>query len=125
MIELLTGFADDVIAIAYRGRVTGQDYETVLVPAVEAALKRHARLRFYCELADDFTGFAAGALWDDWMLGLGHLNRWGPVAVVTDIAWIRNTTQALSPLITTKVKVFGQAQKDQARAWLGTVGPPP
>jgi len=119
MIERLTGFADDIIAIAYRGRVSGLDYETVLVPAVEAALRTHAKLRFYCEMPDDFTGFAAGALWDDWKLGLGHLNHWGPVAVVTDIPWIRNTTQALSPLITTKVKVFGLAEKDQARAWLG------
>ena len=46
MIELLTGFADDIIAIAYRGRVSGLDYETVLVPAVEAALRTHAKLRF-------------------------------------------------------------------------------
>ena len=97
MIELLQGFPDDIVAIAYRGRVSGKDYETVLVPAVEAALTRHDKVRLYCEIPDGFEGFDAAAVWDDWKLGFGHLTRWGPVAAVTDVAWIRNTALARTP----------------------------
>jgi hypothetical protein len=118
MIELLQGFPDDIVAIAYRGRVSGKDYETVLVPAVEAALTRHDKVRLYCEIPDGFEGFDAAAVWDDWKLGFGHLTRWGPVAAVTDVAWIRNTALALSPFVPTGVKVFHMAEKVQARAWL-------
>ena len=119
MIEQLAGFADDIVAIAYHGSVTRQDYETVLIPAVEAALKRHDKVRFYCEVADDFMGFEFGAMWDDWKMGLAHIMRWGAVAVVSDVGWIRAATQAFSPFIPSGVKVFHLKERAQAKAWLG------
>lgn len=119
MIEHLEGFADDVVAVAYRGQVTRQDYETVLIPVVQGALERHGKVRFYCEVPDDFTGFEAGALWDDWKIGFAHFTRWGAVAVVTDFAWIRTTTHVLSPFFPSGVRLFRLSERDQARAWLG------
>ena len=56
MIDVLKGFPDSVVAIACRGRVTGGDYETVLIPAVEKALKEHEKVRLYYEIGSDFTG---------------------------------------------------------------------
>jgi len=39
MIEVLKDFPDNVAAFACHGHITKQDYATVLVPAVEQALK--------------------------------------------------------------------------------------
>ncbi len=119
MIEQLPGFADDIVAIAYRGSVTRQDYESVLIPAVEAALGRHEKVRFYCEVSNDFMGFEFGAMWDDWKMGLAHMMRWGAVAVVSDVGWIRAATQAFSPFIPSGIKVFHLKERAQAEAWLG------
>jgi hypothetical protein len=38
MITILSGFPDNVIAIACQGRVTRKDYDDVLAPAVTATL---------------------------------------------------------------------------------------
>jgi hypothetical protein len=40
MIETMTGFPDGVPGFDATGKVTGKDYETVLVPAVEDMLSR-------------------------------------------------------------------------------------
>lgn len=64
MISLLTGFPDNVLAVACEGQVTRQDYASVLVPAVEAALRQHDRLRIYYE---QFAGIDAG--------GCGRISR--------------------------------------------------
>lgn len=50
MIERLKGFPDNVVAIACHGEVTKQDYDTVLIPAVEKALKTHDKLRLLYEV---------------------------------------------------------------------------
>ena len=51
MIEALTNFPDNVIAIACHGHVTKADYETVLIPDIEDKLSRHKKVRIYCEIA--------------------------------------------------------------------------
>ena len=43
VIEALTDFPDNVIAIACHGHVTKADYETVLIPDIEDKLSRHKR----------------------------------------------------------------------------------
>ena len=41
MIEVLTGFPDNVTAFALHGQVTKADYDTVLIPDLEGKLGRH------------------------------------------------------------------------------------
>lgn len=118
MIDPLPGFPDNVLAFACRGRVTRADYETVLVPAVERALARQGRVRLYYAIGGDFAGFDAGAVWEDFKVGMEHLTRWERVAVVTDVAWIRHAVQLFSFLMPAKVKVFPAAEADQARTWI-------
>jgi hypothetical protein len=40
MIEMLEGFPECVVAVVAKGRVTREDYDRVLIPAVEAAFGR-------------------------------------------------------------------------------------
>ena len=47
MITQLSGFGSNVVAVVCTGHVTRRDYETVLVPAVEAALRTNAKVRLY------------------------------------------------------------------------------
>jgi len=91
MIERLEEFPDNVVAFVCHGQVTRQDYDTVLVPAVEKALEAHDKIRLYYETGSDFSGIDPSAVWEDTRVGIGHLTRWEKFAVVTDIAWIRHT----------------------------------
>ncbi|MGH7488018.1 MAG: STAS/SEC14 domain-containing protein, partial [bacterium] len=68
MIEQLIAFPDNVVAFVGKGRVTKDDYETVLIPAVAQALKRHDKVRLYYEIAADFDGIDPGAVWADFQV---------------------------------------------------------
>ena len=119
MIEVLDGFPEAVVAIVCKGRVTRRDYETVLVPAVEAALGKHDKVRLYYRIDPDFAGIAPGAMWEDFKVGMHHILRWERVAVVTDVEWIGHTVRAFSFLMPGQVQVFPLAAAEAAEAWIG------
>lgn len=118
MIELLPNFPDHVVAIVCRGRITKADYDSVLVPAVEAALEKHEKIRIYYEIAPDFSGFDPGAMFEDFKVGMGHLTRWERIALVTDVEWIKHATQLFSFMMPGETKLFPMSQASEARAWI-------
>ncbi len=118
MIELLEGMPDGVVGVEAVGEVTASDYETVLIPAFDAARAEHEHVRVVFVAGERFEGFAAGALWDDTKYGFGHLRGWGRVALVTDIDWMRRLTHAFSWLSPSGMKVFPVAQLAEAKTWV-------
>ena len=118
MIEPMQGLPDHVVAIAASGEVSARDYETVLVPAVEAALARHEKIRLLYQLGGDFTGFTAGAMWDDMKVGLDHFTKWERIAVVTDLRWVANATRMFRFAMPCPVRVFANAELAEARRWI-------
>ncbi len=118
MIERLKGFPDNVLAFACHERVTKQDYDTVLVPVVEEALKSHGKLRLFYEIAADFAGIEPGAVWKDLKIGVEHISRWERMAVVTDVDWIKHTMRFFSFLMPGEMRTFPCSEAEQARAWI-------
>jgi len=118
MIERLQGFPEGVVAFVCTGRVTRRDYETVLVPAVKAALKTRPKLRLYYETAPDFAGYDAGAMWEDFLIGMEHLSRWERIAIVTDVEWIRMAMHLFGFLMPAGMRSFHLSEAAQARAWI-------
>lgn len=118
MIEIIESFPDNVVGLIGKGQVTKSDYERVLIPKVEAALKRHAKIRLYYELGSQFSGIDPGAAWDDLKLGVEHFGSWERAAVVTDVEWIRQLVNAFRFLTPGQLRVFPTAQAPEARAWI-------
>ncbi len=118
MITFLEGFPDSVLAFSATGRVSGEDYTRVLVPAVEDRLTRHSRIRLLYELGPEFSRFTATAFWDDAKLGMHHLHDFERIAMVTDVDWIRRMVEVLSPLVDGEVRLFSYAERDQAHEWI-------
>ena len=118
MIEQLKDFPENVLAFVCHGHISKADYEAVLIPAVEKALKKQDKVRLYYETAPDFAGIDAGAMWDDFKVGMEHLTRWEQVAIVTDVEWIKHTLRFFSFLMPGSAKIFPTAEAPQARAWI-------
>lgn len=118
MIEQLADFPDNVAAFRCTGQVTKDDYARVLIPAALAKLRSHDKVRVYYEIAEDFSGFDAGAMWEDFKVGIEHLTRWDKVAVVTDIDWIRTAIRSFAFLMPATTRLFSRAEAAQARAWI-------
>jgi hypothetical protein len=118
VIEMLKGFPEGVVAAVAAGRVTRKDYEDVLIPAVEAAFARRQKVRCYYELGREFTGMDAGAVWEDFRVGMSHLRGWERIAVVTDVDWIRHAINAFRFMLPAEIRIFSTNRTEEARRWI-------
>lgn len=118
MIEIIKDQPVNVLAVRAIGRVTAQDYEQVLIPAVEEALHQHDKIRLYYELGKEFEGIDAVAMFEDLKVGIGKLPYWEKLAVVTDVKWIKQAVSAFAFLIHGMVKVFPLSEAEAARIWI-------
>lgn len=118
MIEILKGFPQGVVAAVAKGRVTKKDYDDLLVPAIEATFKDRQKVRCYYELGQEFSGMDAGAAWEDFRVGVGHLRGWERVAVVTDVEWIRLAMNAFRFLVPGEIRIFPTSEASEARRWI-------
>ena len=118
MFQILSGFPDHVLAVEATGKITKKDYETMMIPAVEAKMAAHRPLDVLFRLGPQFEGFEAGAMVEDARLGLSHLKDWGRIAVVTDSAAMRDMVNFFRLFLKRPVKVFFNADYDAAKAWI-------
>lgn len=116
--EIIQDMPDNVVAVKASGKVSGEDYDDILIPAVESSLKRHGKIRVLYQLSNDFSGFTAGAMLDDAKLGIRHLTEFEKIAVVTDAEWISRAVQFFSFFIPCPVKIFGNNDISEAKSWL-------
>jgi SpoIIAA-like len=113
MIEIIEGLPDNVVGIIVKGRLTKKDCAEILVPKLKKALDWHYKLRLYYEIRSRFPG----AAWEAIDLGLDHV-AWERVAIVTDVASVRHTVQALRLLIPGDIQVFETSRMAQGLAWI-------
>jgi hypothetical protein len=65
MIERIGDLPESVVGFVAKGKVSSDDYQGVLIPAVDEALEMHDKLRLLYVLGGEFDGMTAGAMWDD------------------------------------------------------------
>ena len=118
MVERIPNLPDSVVGVTAKGTVTAADYDSVIIPAVEAVFARYGKARFLCHLGDEFEGIDAGAAWDDTKLGFKHLTGWEKMAVVTDIDWIRTAIRLFGLAIPGHVRVFRNGELADATRWI-------
>jgi hypothetical protein len=70
------------------------------------------------ELGREFSGMEAGAMWEDFKIGVEHLSRWERVAVVTDVDWIRHAVNVFRFLMPGEVQVFATSKAAAVRQWI-------
>lgn len=118
MLKRIEDLPSGIVGFEAHGKVTREDYEKVLNPAVEEAYRNHRRIRFLYRLGPEFEGFTAGAAWEDFQVGRKYLSLFERCAVVTDRDWIWNASQLMAPLVPTPFKAFKDADFKKAVEWL-------
>ena len=118
MITRIPGMPEGVVAFEAHGHVTGDDYEKVLVPAVQDELADHDKVRCLYVLGSDFTGYDGAALWDDTKIGVDHWGAWERIALVTDNGTYQGVVKAFAFLMPGRVTVFTLAERDAAVTWI-------
>ena len=118
MLTLIQDLPAGVVGVEAHGKVTAEDYEHVLVPAVEAALQAGGKLRLLYAFGAEFPDYSAGAAWQDTRLGLGNLRSWERIAIVGEADWLRRSLHALGWAMPGEVRMFAPDEMDAARAWV-------
>ncbi|HTV85991.1 MAG TPA: STAS/SEC14 domain-containing protein [Dyella sp.] len=121
MIEQIPSLPAGILGFRMHGMVTASDYESVMVPDIEAAFALNRRLRILIHLGEDFVGFAPGAMWDDVKLGFRHISGWERTALVTDVGWVRVMSSMFGFAMPTQFKLFGNSELDDALHWVAQI----
>lgn len=118
MIETIPGLPEGTLGFTFRGQISGQDYDDVLVPALDGAIEEHDRIKALLVFGEAFEGYDLAAVWDDTRLGLRHWRGFERIAVVSDVLWVRTAVRALGVVMPSAVRLFAAGEEEEARRWL-------
>jgi SpoIIAA-like len=118
MLTALKDLPKGVVGFSATGTVTDEDYKSVLIPAVESALKSGGKIRFLYFLGPDFKNYAAGALWDDTLFGARHYFDFQKIACVTDNETYTTMLRSFGFLMPAAVRAFPVKELEKAKQWL-------
>jgi len=124
MLRAITDLPSGVIGFEAVGEVHSDDYRDVLRPAIDAAASA-GPVRLVYVLGPEFTGYSAGADWQDVKLGAQHLSAWERAAVVSDVEWVGHLVGAFAWLIPGELRRFSLAEREEAVNWAAGIDPEP
>ena len=121
MYEILDS-PENVFAIEVVGKLEKDDYEKVLVPAVQKMIDGPGEIRAVFVFGDRYEGLTAGATWADTKLYVGELlhrelSKWKRCAIVTDLDWLRHSVAMFHWMMPGEVEVFVPSKVQEAIAW--------
>lgn len=118
MIKAVPELPGNLLGFEVSGTVSANDYETVIIPAVDAAVAEDRKLRLLYQVTPEFEKFDFGAIWEDARVGLQHYTSWDRIAVVTDVSWLRSAVSAFGFMVPGQVRLFDNDQIEDAKNWL-------
>ncbi|QWZ08319.1 STAS/SEC14 domain-containing protein [Nocardioides panacis] len=117
MIRLLSHMPAGVLGLEAVDDVEKEDYENVVVPAIEAAVAEHGKVRLVYVLGPEFDDYEGEAVWEDLKLGARHPTAFERMAVVTDARWAGPAIKVLSLLWPGQARAFPFADLEAAKRW--------
>ena len=118
MLKLIKGLPDNVLGVSAEGKITGADYEKVLIPALEEKLKVYKTINMLYDLGSNFCDFEFNAMLDDAKMGMKHLSTWGKIALVSDHDMINTFAKFFGYLMTCELRIFKNAELEEAKKWI-------
>jgi hypothetical protein len=121
MIERLTDLPPGVLGLRAGGRLTATDYDEVITPMVDEALRAAGRLRCLIEIEPGFEGLTPDAIADDVRLGLHAFGAVDGVAVVAGPGWVADASRWAGFLVPFPLRVFAPGERGAAADWLAAL----
>ncbi len=118
MIEQMTDMPENVVGFRATGKVTKNEFDRILIPAVDALADRAGELRYLFVLDTDVSNMSIGAWYDDMLVGAKHLLQWKKIAIVTDQPNVNKVTEIAAHVMPGEVRAYKIAELEVARNWL-------
>jgi len=123
MIEPIADMPAGTVGFRVSGALTADDYQSVLRPALEAAVADEQPLRALYVIQElQVKGNEPAALVEDAKLGFDllvhHRGQFERSAVVTDIGWMAQAMKLFAWMIPGEVRIFPLADEEAAKTWV-------
>lgn len=117
MIRILSDMPAGVVGLEAVDDVEKEDYENVIVPAVDAAIAEHGKVRIVYVLGPEFDEYEGEAVWEDLKLGVRHPASFERMAIVTDARWAGPAVKIFSVLWPGQARAFPLSELESAKRW--------
>jgi hypothetical protein len=118
MIRVLSDVPEGVLGFEASGKLTADDYRTVLEPAIAASSEAGSKVRILLVFPEAFGGMESGAVWHDLKMGVHDWSSWEKIALVTDQEWMRNGLRMFAWAVPGEARAFTMSARDEALAWV-------
>ncbi len=118
MIKVIDGLRDEIIGVTLSGTVSGNDYETLLMPLIEEKVAKYKKVRVLYHVDAGFESYDLKAMFDDTKIGFEFWSAYEKIALVSDVSWITNGMKAFSFLIPGEIKLFSNTELEKAKNWI-------
>lgn len=118
MLKIMNDLPENILGVSAEGKITGKDYETVLMPAIEEKFKTSKKIRMIYQLGDKFSGFDFTAMLDDAKMGMKHLSAWDRIALVSDHEMINTFAKFFGHMLSCELRVFKNGEFEEAKKWI-------
>ena len=117
MIRLLSDMPAGVLGLEAVEDVEKEDYQNVIVPAINEAIAQHGKVRVVYVLGSEFDDYEPGAVWEDLKLGARHPASFERMAIVTDARWAGPAVKVFSVLWPGQARAFPLSELEAAKRW--------
>lgn len=118
MLYVLPETTGDIIVLQANDTLTASDYTETFLPLFEHVKNTHPEVRLLITFAPDFSGFEAGALWEDLKFGTEHANDFYRIAIVGDPKWTEWMTKVGDLLTQGEMRHYRMTQLLEALRWI-------
>jgi stage II sporulation SpoAA-like protein len=117
MIRVLGHMPDGVLGLEAVDDVEKEDYENVIVPAIDKAIAQHGKVRLVYVLGPEFDDYEGEAVWEDLKLGVRHPASFERMAIVTNARWAGPAVKIFSVLWPGQARAFALSDLESAKRW--------
>ena len=108
---------DKVAVFQATQEVTDEDYQKVLIPALEKLQQTEGEMRAVIYFDENFTGYSAGAMVDDAVFGVKNLTSFTKVSIIGLHGWMETFVALANTIAPSVVQEFKPDEMDQAITW--------
>ncbi len=120
MITLLSDAPSNVVAFRATGEVTKDDYDKVVIPAIDALVQKQDSINFLLIVDTAMKNFTIGALLKDMGVGLKHFTKWHKMAIVSEESGVIKFTDYFSYIAPGEAKGFSHEEIEAAKLWVSS-----
>lgn len=108
----------NVVGVRALGKVTKDDYDQTLVPALEKAAKEFGKINLLMVFETDLANFTYAAWMEDAKLSLKHFGKWHKIAIVSDQKVVEKIAPVFSFLSPAESKGFAISEIELAKTFV-------